>query len=247
MQGRELTQFVTDITWYLRNLLLVKTSDGGIEDVIDVSGDNLARLRAEAETMDVEEIMRQIRIFSELSGQIKYATQKRILIEMTLIKLCKPAMETTNDAVVARVKDLEEKIEKGVVQTAPVAIQSTETVTAAAPRPELPKAIPDDIRQIVSNWHGIVAETSQPLKTHLKKARLSLGGDDRLLIVVEDGVAYDYLSDEGNHRYVEDMISHFLQKEVTVQIRSLEQGRHFEESYVDLSKEINMDIEIEEE
>ena len=247
MQGRELTQFVTDITWYLRNLLLVKTSDGGIEDVIDVSGDNLARLRTEAEMMDVEEIMRQIRIFSELSGQIKYATQKRILIEMTLIKLCKPAMETTNDAVVARVKDLEEKIEKGVVQTAPVAIQSTETVTAAAPRPELPKAIPDDIRQIVSNWHGIVAETSQPLKTHLKKARLSLGGDDRLLIVVEDGVAYDYLSDEGNHRYVEDMISHFLQKEVTVQIRSLEQGRHFEESYVDLSKEINMDIEIEEE
>lgn len=60
-------------------------------------------------------------------------------------------------------------------------------------------------------------------------------------------MAYDYLSDEGNHRYVEDMISHFLQKEVTVQIRSLEQGRHFEESYVDLSKEINMDIEIEEE
>ena len=43
-------------------------------DLIDVSSDNLARLRSEAETMDAEEIMRQIRIFSELSGQIKYAT-----------------------------------------------------------------------------------------------------------------------------------------------------------------------------
>lgn len=247
MQGRELTQFVTDITWYLRNLLLVKTSDSDIEDVIDVSSDNLARLKTEAETMDAEEIMRQIRIFSELSGQIKYATQKRILIEMTLIKLCRPAMETTNDAVVARVKDLEEKMEKGVVQTAPAAIQSTETVTATVPKPELPKAIPEDIRQIVSSWHGIVAETSQPLKTYLKNARLSLGGDNRLLIVVEDGVAYDHLCDEGNHKHVEDMISNFLQKEVTVQIRSLEQGRHFEESYVDLSKVINMDIEIEDE
>ncbi|MDE7132943.1 MAG: DNA polymerase III subunit gamma/tau, partial [Lachnospiraceae bacterium] len=40
MQGRELTQFVTDFTWYLRNLLLVKSSDD-IEDVIDVSTDNL--------------------------------------------------------------------------------------------------------------------------------------------------------------------------------------------------------------
>ena len=36
MQGRELTQLVGDFTWYLRNLLLVKTSDN-IEDVLDVS------------------------------------------------------------------------------------------------------------------------------------------------------------------------------------------------------------------
>lgn len=245
IQGRELTQFVTDITWYLRNLLLAKTSDNNIQDVIDVSSDNLARLKAEAETMDAEEIMRYIRIFSELSGQIKYATQKRILIEMTLIKLCRPAMETSNDAVVARVKDLEEKIEKGIVQAAPIAVQSTETAPEAAPKPELPRAIPDDIKQIVSNWHGIVAETSQPLKTHLKNAHLSLGGDNRLLIVVEDGVAYDYLTDEGNHRHVEDMISNFLQKEVTVQIHNLAPGRHFDESYVDLEKVINMEIEIE--
>ena len=38
MQGRELTQFVTDFTWYLRNLLLIKSSDD-IEDVIDISSD----------------------------------------------------------------------------------------------------------------------------------------------------------------------------------------------------------------
>lgn len=83
MQGRELTQFVADITWYLRNLLLVKTSDSDIEDVIDVSSDNLVRLKEEAQQLDAETIMRYIRIFSELSGQVKYATQKRILIEMT--------------------------------------------------------------------------------------------------------------------------------------------------------------------
>lgn len=254
MQGRELTQFVTDITWYLRNLLLVKTSDSDIEDVIGVSSDNLIRLREEADMMDAEEIMRQIRIFSELSGQIKYATQKRILIEMTLIKLCRPAMETTNDAVVARVKDLEEKIEKGIVQTAPLAIQSTQAAlkneAVTAPKPELPKAIPEDVDRIVKNWHAIIAEAQQPLKTHLKKVRLSLGGDNRLMIVLEDGLAYDYLSDTQNHKHLEDMISGFLQKEVSVQVQSMAQGSRFEESYVDLeqiiNKEINMDIEIEE-
>ena len=47
MQGRELVQFVTDFTWYLRNLLLVRSSDG-LEDVIDMSSENLSRLKEEA-------------------------------------------------------------------------------------------------------------------------------------------------------------------------------------------------------
>ena len=44
MQGRELTQLAADFTWYLRNLLLVKTSDN-MEDVLDVSTENLAHDR----------------------------------------------------------------------------------------------------------------------------------------------------------------------------------------------------------
>ncbi len=92
-----------------------------------------------------------------------------------------------------------------------------------------------------------MAETSQPLKTHLKNARLSLGGDNRLLIVVDDGVNYDNLSREENRKHVEDMISNFAQKEVSVEIRRLDPGGHFEESYPDLEKAINMDIEIEDE
>ncbi len=44
MQGRELTQLAADFTWYLRNLLLVKTSDN-IEDVLDVSTENMCSSR----------------------------------------------------------------------------------------------------------------------------------------------------------------------------------------------------------
>ena len=245
MQGRELSQFVTDVTWYLRNLLLVKTSDAPIEDVIDVSSDNLARLREEAESMEAETIMRYIRIFSELSGQVKYATQKRILIEMTLIKLCKPAMETTNDAVVARIQELEEKMEKGIVQTIPVAIQSTQAEIKE--KPILPKAIPEEIKEIVSNWPGIVAQTAPPMKMYLKSAKLSLGGDNSLLMVLEDGLAYDNLMKAENISYVEEMLSSFIQKEVKIRVQRIEQGQRFEENYVDLSQMINMDIEYVEE
>ena len=249
MQGRELTQFFTDITCYLRNLLLVKTSDSDIEDVIDVSSDNLVRLKEEAQEMDAETIMRYIRIFSDLSGQVKYASQKRILIEMTLIKLCRPEMETTNDAVVARLTNLEDKMEKGIVQTIPVPAQTTGSNVSARPeaRPQLPKAIPDEVREIVNNWAGIVSQATPPLKMYLKNARLSLGGDNNLMLVVADGLAYDYLNEADHKQRVEDMIASFLQKEVTVHVQKLEDGRSFEESYVDLSKLTDMDIEFVEE
>ena len=62
MQGRELTQFVTDFTWYLRNLLLAQSSEN-IEEVIDVSTENMKRLKAEAEMADMDTTIRYIRIF----------------------------------------------------------------------------------------------------------------------------------------------------------------------------------------
>ena len=98
IQGRELGQFVADFTWYMRNLLLVKTSENA-EEVIDVSSENLKQLEEESQMIEVETLMRYIRVFSELSNQMRYATQKRVLVEIGLIKLCRPAMETNLDSV----------------------------------------------------------------------------------------------------------------------------------------------------
>ena len=113
MQGRELSQFVSDFTWYLRNLLLIKTSeDNAIEDVVDVSSDNLIRLKEEAGMAETDAIMRYIRELSELSGRIRYAGQKRILIEMALIKLCRPQMEISQDSLLDRLRAVEQQLEK---------------------------------------------------------------------------------------------------------------------------------------
>lgn len=106
MQGRELTQLVADFTWYLRNLLLVKSSDN-MEDVLDVSTENLIQLKEEAKMIESDMLFRYIRIFSDLSNQIKYATQKRVLLEVTLIKLCTPSMETTQDSLLDRIRAVE--------------------------------------------------------------------------------------------------------------------------------------------
>ncbi|MCM1088441.1 MAG: DNA polymerase III subunit gamma/tau [Muribaculaceae bacterium] len=250
MQGRELTQFVTDFTWYLRNQLLVKTSDAdAIEDIVDVSTENLERMKAEADRVDQEAIMRYIRIFSELSGEMKYAAQKRILLEIALIKLCRPSMESDADSLLERIRAMEDKLEKGVAIAAPQAAVLTGTAekkTAQTASHPLPKAIPEDVKQIVNQWQSVVGETSMPMKQYLKDARLSLGGDNKLMVVVEDGVASDYfLKQEGHKELLEKIISDIVGKEIEVTVQSIQSEQDFEQDYVDLSQIIHMPIEEE--
>ena len=59
-------------------------------------------------------------IFSELSNQIKFAAQKRILLEVAIIKLCRPQMERDYSSLLERMDELEKKMENGVV-TVPAA------------------------------------------------------------------------------------------------------------------------------
>ena len=98
----------------------------------------------------------------------------------------------------------------------------------------------------MNRWSGIVAECPQPLKTYIKAAKLSLGGDNKLMLVLEDGIASDYLIKQPeNRQLLEQIISESIGKEVEVNVQSVGSAREFESNYVDLSQIIHMDIEEE--
>ena len=260
MQGRELTQLATDFTWYLRNLLLVKTSDN-IEDVLDVSTENMRQLQEEAEMIETDVLLRYIRIFSELSGQLRYATQKRVMLEVALIKLCTPAMETEQDSLLDRIRAVEEKVEKGLEAAAAAGErvvyvngdggpsgypgEGAGSQSAVRKRPELPNAIPEDVQEVVRNFRSIADEASGMVRTYLKKARLSLGGDNRLLIVLPDSLAASVVGREDHVQEIEGLIENKIGKKVDVEVRYVEEGRHFEDTFVDIAKKINMEITVE--
>lgn len=113
IQGRELGQFVVDFIWFMRNLLLLKTAEDA-ETLLDISEDNLKLLREDAALADENTLMRYIRVFSELSNQLRYASQKRVLIELAFIKLTKPQMEQSLDSVLDRLNKIERQLEDGI-------------------------------------------------------------------------------------------------------------------------------------
>ncbi len=252
MQGRELVQFVADFIWYLRNLLLLGASDAGdMEDVIDVSSDHLIRLREEAQMTDMETIMRYIRVLSELSGQLRFSVQKRIMIEMTLVKLCRPQMETDTESLTDRIRTLERKVEKGIPAQgiqAPAAGSTAQDGTmkndTTVRKAVLPAAIPEDIRQVVERWGALINNIEQPMKTYLRSARLSMDNENRLLLVVSDGTHYDWLSTQEHKTEVEENISGMIGKQIEVRFELAADEREMDVNYPDLGV-IHMEIEEE--
>ena len=249
-EGREMGQMVNDFTWYLRNLLLMQSSDD-MEDVLDMSREHIEALKEEAQMVKTEVLMRYIRIFSELGNQVKYATQKRILIEIAIIKLCKPQMEKDYESVIDRIASIEAKIANGI-PVATVAMSGAQSMAGpvnAAPveKPQLPKAIPEDIQQVIKNWKPILSEIGAITKTYLAKAVPSLGNSGELLLVLDDENAFAYLNENRSNCIdnLKEIIAKRIGKEIEVVVRKNESGLSAKESVPDLRDLINFEIEEE--
>lgn len=246
-EGREMGQLVNDFTWYMRNLLLIQSSDD-MEEILDMSADNLAVLKEEASMIKPEILMRYIRIFSELGSQVKYAAQKRILIEIAIIKLCRPQMERDYASLSDRLDSIERKIESGAfAAAAPAENISGTAAPVPAHKPKLPKAIPEDIRTVIKSWKAMLSEAGGIARQYLNRAVPSLGGGGELLLVFDDPTAFGYLNEDraGSMSGFREMISRRIGKELEVVLRMNESAHTAREAVPDLREFINFDIEEE--
>ena len=247
-KGRELGQLVTDLTEYMRDLLLIRTTPDA-DRILDVTEENFALLKEEASFAGPEEIVRFIRVLSELSGQLRYATAKRTVVEVALIRLCRPAMETDVTSLAARIRGLEKMMESGVVYAAPAGKGRSGTENAAPPagasagggsagaagREEgspgsgmaapaiYHKAAPEDLRRVDEQWASIVEMVDGPIAKHVlscagRKFDAADPARDVLYVVCRGVVGEDYFKADNVAGQLEDLIEERIGKRIRVSI-----------------------------
>ncbi len=263
-EGRELTQFLSDFLWYLRNLLILKDPNAS-EDNLDMSSEHLAELKEDSKTVQSSTLLRFIRILSELSNQIRNATQKRILLEVGFIKLCQPTMEEDTGSLLERLRVLEEKIANGLVTASPIAANAAAQAQAPSQNPSIlsgaqadeelnrrfSPAEVSDLKMIQQKWYEIISQFGPPMSVHLKKARIAVMEDSKMLQLIfkpEDGVAKLYL-DQNNHEnlnHLSEMVANQTGKQVTFQCVAENQVDRSKTVPINLSPIHNIQVEIEE-
>lgn len=265
IQGRELSQFVADFIWFLRNLLILKTADEA-EELLDMSEDNLKQLREDAALADENVLMRYIRVFSEVLNQIRFAAQKRILVELAFIRLTKPEMEQSMDAVLERLERLERQMEEGIPAAPwpgnlagdgsqpalPQAVQpqapSPESREAEPKTVTLPKAQLEDLNLIRNEWGKIVREMGMSIRPSFRETVVEPAGDSCLCIVFSDAMNFSMGSRPSILGDLERHVEQAYGKSIYFKARLREGGERLDTRYItdeELRENIHMDITIE--
>ena len=236
--GKEIRQFVADFMGYLRNIMLLKSSSD-MADVIEVSSENLKLIQEEAKIITEDEVIRYIRILSELDNQIRYASNKRVLVEIAIIKLCRPAIEPDVSEIMGRLEKLESQVEKGITVSINNANASSSSGASNATNEKVvekvvPKALPEDIKKVVASWKSIVdAIPSKPLKSMMLNTKLNITEENGNLVIAyderkadsnESGVIKFLLAEDeeiNKLKLLEDTIENSVGKHVNIIIKNV--------------------------
>ncbi len=190
LSGRDMKQFVSEYLAHLRNFLMV-TTIGDAAAVLELSAENLERLKACGAFVSPQEAIFFIERFSYLQGDMRYSTNERILLEVELLRLCSPWTQTDVTALAARIAGLERQVAQGVT----VQVQQVEgkAERKEAPRPKKkPPALPEDRKKLKEEWPLLRNEVEDAiLKSQLKQAELAFKEDDCVYLVC----AYEALAD----------------------------------------------------
>ncbi len=248
-QGRDLSQFVTDFIWYLRNLMLVQTADQSAQ-ALEMTAENYEALREESKMVALPVLMRNIRICSELSNQLKFAVSKRVLIEMAIIKMMQPQMDDDLDSLRVRLDRIEEQISSGnFVQATPVAAQQKAS-NASEPQPqgsifdayfdggasagqapqgnaqtvELSEAEYEDYQKLSADWKKLSRMQSGFLNSILMGTQISYEKAKGLCIVFTNRFYYELMLQQNRMEELRQMINNHYQKEFSISAKLLEAG-----------------------
>ena len=167
-EGKDLAALLDELISLCRDLLVLKTAPGCAASMITgVCTD--AEMKGLLPLFRTEELLRITELLQKTAADFQRSSNRRIDVELCLIRMCDPALDLDAASLSARIARLEETIASGslVVRSEPPA--SARPAPAAPVQPKQPEARPKKAAAPVSDElpEGFWAELVSRVKTEL--------------------------------------------------------------------------------
>ena len=180
--GRDVSQFMRDLTAHLRHLFVVQTL-GQVPDSFSVTAEHTDRLAGQAARLDQGRVLRAIELLAAGISAVKDGSDPRVQLELALLKAVQPQSDLSLGALVYRIEQLELRLTSadgagdsarapsspanGREEAAPVVPQSprpgtapvsavSEGATALAAAPTFAPAQEPELEEVRALWAAVL-------------------------------------------------------------------------------------------
>ncbi len=229
-KGRDPSQFLTDWISHLRDALMTKALGTAGVELLEISPDRGKSLAEQAQSLRADQLTYFITQLSKLESQIKYSSQKRVLIEVGLLQLCHPEDDHTDEALRSRLDAVEQKLASG-----PPPQPGVDAATPPKPRPPRPEKARQQataatashpaagaVKELLDRWQDLKRRLiqEQPSFYLLNMMTLTPGEEeDSLFLVTGKAIYRDQMNQKNGEKLRE--IEAFLEKNTGVRYRIL--------------------------
>ncbi|MET8426511.1 DNA polymerase III subunit gamma and tau [Nocardia sp. NPDC004860] len=161
--GHDPRRFATDLLERLRDLILLRAvPDATDRNLVTGPGDVIDRMRSQAERLGAATLARHAELLHEGLGDMRGATNPRLLLEVISARMLLPAASDAETATLQRLELLERRMASGAIPAAPQQAQAPSASPAAASSaaPAVPSAGGDNRRRGAAALAALRAEKS---------------------------------------------------------------------------------------
>ena len=232
--GKDIRNLINDLIDHFRNIMVCKVSKD-LDEIISLPEENINQLKEQAQTIDINSLIRILNILSETQDNMKSSSNTRILAEVTIMKIAQPMFDESKEALLKRIENLEKKIESGNIKVVSANdmhrgnVEEQEETKEIEPETENEEVTyenvkSEDVRLIESSWKKIIQKIKDDRRPNiyalLKEVESFNVNNNILYIIFNDNFSFarSRLSSKDTIEYVEKKIREVLNRSFNLQI-----------------------------
>lgn len=170
--SKDMARLCEELSAHYRGLMLIKTMKDA-RGILAVPDDEFAQMTKQALSTPLPEILHSLDTLQGALDKMYRGGDRRVEMEMALIKLCSPELDNSNAALIRRIEALERGIHRPGVsvpkQAIPVAEESTEPVLKeTSEESSLQEVVSEQVAQ-ASIALPEISQTKKPLEEGAKR------------------------------------------------------------------------------
>lgn len=250
--SKDISVFWQELINFYRDMFIFKTTSAA-EQYLDLTGDELEQLADVSSSFGKEAIMYHSKLLDEAFTAMQRSNAlKRSVAEMTLVRMCDLELDASNEALLARIASLEEKIATGQIvtnrqtQNADTEIKQAEKPKEAPkkadkqptkenPQKEAPAAEPEEKSGApLSYWRDAIdkiVKNDRSVIGFIEKATAKKAENGKIVIEFDNSFAYSIATRESSKCNILSILSGYEGKEMSEQtvkftIKGKEKNEH---------------------